>query len=287
MKYVISIVIACLAIGTVISGYFILSKNTGTGAQTSVQPTAEGTRITKMQGELVELKETLDRQSVSLQKLTEDNAANRAKITGLEQQLRNATAIIQALLLEKKGGEETAGSSESGPQSSNKTTALSATLLNQIASGEVFKDPQVAKAFQERVAEALKNIQQEEREAQRERFTQQMQQRLNRRIEDFATKQNLNDYQKQELVKALAEGNKQTMDLFTQVRDQKITLEQFTTQQDTIRKGVNASVQQVLSPQQYEEYKKVEPSILRGPMFGRGNRNQPPPPPTNPPAQNK
>jgi hypothetical protein len=273
MKTLIISIVCSIVITTAGVGYAVLSnKHEG---QNTLQPAAEVTvQLTKMQSEMAGLKETMAKQAASLQQLTVDNSAVRTKITELEQQLKNAAGIIQAILLEKKDGVEKAGSSETESVSSNNPNALSAALLNQISTGEVFKDPQVAKIFQEQVAQAMKNIQEEQRQTQAERFNEQAQQRIANRITDFAKKQNLSDYQQQELLKNITESNKQGMDLFTQLRDQKITQDEFNSQRDTIRKGIEEKAQQILLAPQYEEFKKSESSILSGPLFGGGGRNQ-------------
>ena len=267
-------------------GYFVISDRTKTAPSApqalSATPGLKA-EISKLQNETTELKDNLTKQYAFIQKMKEDSLADSARIAKLEKEFRDTMAIIQALLLDKN----LAGVDGSSKDKTERPVHLLDPLLNQIMSGEIFKDPQFAKVFQEQVAEAVKTIQENERKEEMEKFKEQLQQRLAKRIEDFAKTLNLNDYQQQEFTKVLSDSGSKTIDLFTQFREQKISAEEFRTKRETIRTESNEKVKQVLLPEQYEQYQKAELSLFRGimPGMGRGAGNQPPGGPTEQPPQ--
>ncbi|MBI4712963.1 MAG: hypothetical protein HY762_06665 [Planctomycetes bacterium] len=137
----------------------------------------------------------------------------------------------------------------------------------------MFQDPQFAEVFQQKVEEAIKNIQQKEREEQTARFNQQMQERLIRRIDEFAKSSNLNDYQKQELNRILSDGANKTLDLVGQVRADKISRDEFNAKREAVRVEADGQVKGILLPQQYEQFQKSEQSAsggFRSGMMGGG-----------------
>jgi hypothetical protein len=220
---------------------------------------ASAGQLENIQLQLNELKEIISKQSLFIQKLKEDILVASVKIVILEKKLQDTIAIIQASLLDKTSL-NTVGSSQ---QQEQKPVHLLDPLLNQVLSGELFSDPQFAKVFQEQVAEAVKNLQQKEREEQQKRFNEQLQQRLARRIEEFAKTLNLTEYQTQELSKSLTERGNKTIELFTKFRTQEISAEEFRTQRDTVRNETNEKIKSILLPDQYEQYLKAESNLSR------------------------
>jgi hypothetical protein len=217
------------------------------------------TKYLTIQNELVELKDILAKQLLFTQKLKEDNLSDSAKIINLEKKVQDMTAIVQASLLDNY----LAGNPDTKSAGKDQPVHLLDPLLNQIMSGELFKDPQFAKVFQEQVAEVVKNIQQKQREEQIEKFNEQLRQRLGKRIEDLAKSLNLNDYQQQEFSKILSERGNKTIELFSKFRVQELSAEEFRDKRETLRNEANEKVKQILLPQQYDQYKKVEPSFNR------------------------
>ena len=146
----------------------------------------------------------------------------------------------------------------------------------------VFQNPEFAKLFVGKVEEAIKIIEEKQRAEQVKRNAEQLQKRITQRIDEFAKAQNLNDYQKQELTKIISDRAAKSLELFAQMRQnsdsgQQLSPEQMRAQMDTIRTESNEKVKQVLLPNQYEEYQKVENSITgNGRGMGRGPGAQPP-----------
>ena len=283
MKY-FTIILGLLLVAAVgVLGYFVISdRNKPAPPVPQLLSDTPGLKaeIGKLQTENSELKDNLTKQYAFIQKLKEDSLADSARIVKLEKEFRDTMAIIQALLLDKN----LAGLDGSSKDKAERPVHLLDPLLNQILSGEIFKDPQFAKVFQEQVAEAVKTIQENERKEEIEKFKEQLQQRLAKRIEDFAKTLNLNEYQQQEFTKVLSDSGNKTIDLFSQFREQKISAEEFRTKRETVRTESNEKVKQVLLPEQYEQYQKAELSLFRGimPGMGRGGGNNPPqgtPPP--------
>lgn len=293
MKHILFILI----LATAILSYFVIDMKfinppDSSPVNKNIPMSAKATNIPKsspseLQNEVVQLKDALSNQSVFIQKLNEDRLSDSAKILELEKQLQIAMAIIQSRFLDNKSLAGVTGSSETKIDATDKMGLLSNPILTPILSGEIFKDPQFAKVFQKQVTEAVKTMQQKERKDQEEQAKEQMQQRLARRIDEFAKSANLNNYQQQEITKILSEGSNNSMDLLSRLRDQKISGEELRAKQESIRKESDEKIKLVLSSQQFEQYQKVESSILRGIMSGRQfggppSRNANPAPQTAP-----
>lgn len=284
MKYLTIIVGLLLVAAVSVLGYFVISdraKPAPSAPQQLSETPGLKLEISKLQNETAELKDNLAKQYAFIQKMKEDSLADSARIIKLEKEFRDTMAIIQALLLDKN----LAGVDNSSKDKTERPVHLLDPLLNQILSGEIFKDPQFAKVFQEQVAEAVKTIQENERKEEMGKFKEQLQQRLVKRIEEFSKTLNLNDYQQQEFTKILSDSGNKTIDLFTQFREQKISSEEFRTKRETVRTESNEKVKQVLLPEQFEQYQKSESTLFRGIMpggMGRGGDNQPPRPQEQP-----
>jgi len=269
MKYFIIIIVCVVIIGMGVAGYFFMIKkplsllpspqNDKMLSQTaSEEITSLKSQIAKLQRELNESKDILSKQSLFMQKLKEDILSDNARIINLEKK----GPIIAVNPSPQTKSEE----KEQPVRSSNP-------LLNQTLPSELFKDPQFTKVFQEQVAEALKDIQQKQREEQIERFNEQLRQGLSRRIDELSKSLNLNDYQKQEFSKILTERVDKTMELSSKLRTQELSPEEYRTQRESLRNEANEKVKQILLPQQYEQYQKAEPSVNR--RLLQGGRERP------------
>jgi predicted HicB family RNase H-like nuclease len=262
MKYLVIIiaVITLISAGSVAYLYLnpgYLGHSISDEKLTSGEAKDFSSHLNKLRDELVNLKDTLARQSLLIQKLKDDNILDKARIVNLERKL-------QPLPSENKGG-----SSISNTQTSSEAKINPFELPYQSFSPELFKDPQFAKLFHDQVNEVIKEIQKEERDEQTKQFTTQLQQRVTKRIEEFAKAQNLNDFQQQELNKIVADRINKSMELFTKMRSQEMEQQEFRTQTNTLRSESNEKVKQILLPQQYEEYQKIERQFNQG-MGGGG-----------------
>jgi uncharacterized membrane-anchored protein YhcB (DUF1043 family) len=282
MKYFTIIIGLLLAVAVGVLGYFVISDRTKP-VQSIPQPLSDTpglqAEISKLQNETAELKDNITKQYAFIQKVKEDSLTDNARIAKLEKEFRDTMSIIQALLLDKNPDGASRDKAE-------RPVHLLDPLLNQIMSGEIFKDPQFAKVFQEQVAEAVKTIQENERKEELGKFKEQLQQRLGKRIDDFAKTLSLNGYQQQEFTRILSENGAKTIDLFTQFREQQISAEEFRVKRETVRTESNDKVKQVLLPEQYEHYQKAELSLFRGIMPGMG-RDGGNPPQGTPPAETR
>ena len=235
--------------------------------------------LNKLQNELTNLKDTLAKQSLSIQELSRQSGIDRDRLVSLEKKL-------QSLVAENKGFK---------PQESPaEKTDLSGTPFQNF-SPELFNNPEFAKLFRDQVDQAMKDIQKKEEETRMARFSERIQQMVARRIEEFAKTQNLNDYQKQEVNKILSERINKSMELANQMRSDKIEPEDFRTKMETLRTESNEKVKGILLPEQYVEYQRIESEAMGGPGGGmrmdRGPRQQgqqgqqetPQQPPTPPP----
>lgn len=265
MKYLV-IVIAVLTLVSAGSvgylylnpGYFVHSTpNDKMSSQlTSDQAKDLNSRLNKLQNELANLKDTVARQSIILQELQ------------VESKLVSAGKRLQVL-----SSENTSGSNISNQQSLPDAKTNPAQLSYQGFSPELFNNPEFAKLFHDQVNQVVQDIQKEEQEARIQQMNAQMQQRIVRRIDEFAKAQNLNDYQKQELNKIVTDRFNKSMELFSQMRssENSVNPDEARTKMDTLRNESNAKVQQILLPQQYDEYKKIENQLSGG---GRGRMPQ-------------
>jgi len=257
MKYLL-ILVACIALASIgFTGYLYLNPECLLGSlpknQPSNQVSASGgneefnARIKQLQDELFNIRNIANQQALDIAKLT----ANNSRIDDIYRKLK----------------EFQAGSAE----------AFSGNF-----SPELFQNPEFAKLFVGKVEEAIKIIEEKQRAEQVKRNAEQLQKRITQRIDEFAKAQNLNDYQKQELTKIISDRAAKSLELFAQMRQnsdsgQQLSPEQMRAQMDTIRTESNEKVKQVLLPNQYEEYQKVENSITgNGRGMGRGPGAQPP-----------
>lgn len=266
MKYLV-VVIAVIALSSAgLLGYICLNPgfliHTGSSGNqiTSDELKNLDFRLNKLSNELTNLKDIINQQSLFIQKLKEDNLS-----TSLEKRIQSSG---------KQGSSDI-----SIPLTTSDQQADSSGLQHQTFSTELFNNPEFAKIFHDKVGEVIKDIQQKEREEQMKRFSEQIQQMLTKRIDDFAKAQNLNDYQKQELNRIVSERSTKTMELFSKMRNQEITFDKLRTDGESLRKESNEQVKQILLPQQYEEYSKIEEAFNRGGMMQPGQGNPPPPPP--------
>ena len=141
--------------------------------------------------------------------------------------------------------------------------------------------------FSDQVSQVIKDKEKQDRDVQMKRVSDWAQQTINKGLEDFASAQNLNDYQKQELNKIVSDRAAKTMELFAQMRSQELKPEEFRAKSEAIRNENNEKVKQVLLPEQYDEYVKMENQFTRGMEFGGmgGGMGRPAPAQGNTPAK--
>jgi hypothetical protein len=257
MKYLVIViaVVTLISAGSVAYLYlnpgYLVHSNEKTGGQlTSDQAKDLSSRLNKLQNDLTNLKDIFTRESLFIQQLKDDNILDKARIVNLEEKL-------QSLLSENKDD-----SSVSNPDT--KTNPLESSL--QSFPPELFNNPEFARLFHDQVNQVVKDIQKEERETLMNRFNEQEQQRTARRIDEFAKAQNLNDYQKQELNKIINERINKTM-VESSIMSSALNSEEHRTKMDTIKNESNEKVKQILLPQQYDEYKKIENRLVGGDMI--------------------
>jgi hypothetical protein len=222
-------------------------------------------RIGKLQTELMELKDNFAKQSIMVQQMKNDGLVDKARVMNLERK-------ILAFQAGNKGG------SSSTEEISPKGTQISPSELSyQSFSPELFNNPEFAKLFHDQVNQVIKDIQKEEQEARIQQANVQMQERMAKRIEDFAKAQNLNDFQKQEFTKILNEQISKSTELMTKMRNQELKQEDFRAQTTALRNESDEKIKQVLMPAQYDEYKKIANQFGQGGggMRGRAPGNRP------------
>jgi hypothetical protein len=269
MKYIIGL----LLFTTTMLGYFVIDmKFINPISNSNNNPVSIGKENipnqldSKSSDEVMGLRMELSKQSALTRKLEEDNLSYGNKIIILEKALKDNTAIMQSLLLANKSISGISGSSKETGEPAIKTAGQFNPVLDPILTGEIFDDPQFAKVFYEEVIQAFKEMQKKEREEQMAQAKIQMQQRIAKRIEEFAKTASLNDYQQKEMTKILSESSSKGMDLFSQMREENLSGEELRLKQESIRKEANEKIKMLVSPQQYEQYQKIEQSILRGGM---------------------
>ncbi|HLD36547.1 MAG TPA: hypothetical protein VJC37_07475 [Planctomycetota bacterium] len=278
MKYLL-ILVACIALASIgFTGYLYLNPECLLGSlpknQPSNQVSASGgneefnARIKQLQDELFNIRNIANQQALDIAKLT----ANNSRIDDIYRKLKE----IQAGL--PNAGKSGVANDPAAPE----FQAGSAEAFSGNFSPELFQNPEFAKLFVGKVEEAIKIIEEKQRAEQVKRNAEQLQKRITQRIDEFAKAQNLNDYQKQELTKIISDRAAKSLELSAQMRQnsdsgQQLSPEQMRAQMDTIRTESNEKVKQVLLPNQYEEYQKVENSITgNGRGMGRGPGAQPP-----------
>lgn len=288
MKYlmIITAVIALASAG--FTGYLYLNQaglagapgHTPTAIASPNAPAGEmaelTARVKQLQDELLALKKSVNQQANDMAQLT----ANNSRIDDFYKKLKELQAMLTG------PGKPGATGSQTGPE----FQAGAPGEFTGSFSPELFQNPEFAKLFVAQVESAIKQIEEKERAEQAKRITEQIQKRLAQRIEEFAKAQNLNDYQKQELSKILTDRVAKSQELFAQMRpgldsDQPSSPDQMRAQMETLRTESNEKVKQILLPNQYEEYQKIENRLTggrggggRGPG-GQGNQPAPAPAP--------
>ena len=286
MKYYIGIIAAALlsSVLTLFIGYFLLKPVTGVMATAAVgakpaslpasgEPQDFDSRIKKLQGQLDEAIDSLNKYSLFVQKLKEDGVSDSARVIALEKKFNDAIANVQAFLAENKEQVNVANQSlqaqleqidQVGPADGISDTAES--LISPTYSSGIFKDPAFAREFQKKVSETLNSIQQKQWQEQVKRINSQLQQMVNKNVDNFAKKQNLNDYQKTELNKILSDRNNQILDLYSKLHNNKVSPAAFIAGRNTAKNESNDKIRQILLPEQYGQYQKFEPSLSKTTM---------------------
>jgi len=279
MKNATLVIVAVITIIVVgIGGYLYLRQNYSAPVNSAdMQKMAEvqallNQQLGKLQNDISHFQEIISQQSMSIQQLREDNINANAQVVKLERKFDEAIAKLQQILA---GNNNFAGTPNLLSPSDSHTSLSEPSL--QGFSPELFKDPEFAKLFQDQVNQAIQDKEKKDREEQMSRFTDRIQEMVNRRVEEFAKAQNLNDFQKQELNKLVQERSSKTMELLAKMRTQDANPEDLRAQQNTLRSENNEKIKQVLLPEQYEEYLKIEAQFSRGGMMGGGGgaRNAP------------
>jgi hypothetical protein len=275
MKYLMIIVAGIAFASAGLTGYLYLNSGRLIDAPrqtpTTISPGAPSgemqelnSLIKQLQDELLNLRIAVNQQANDMAQLT----ANNSRIDDFYKKLKE----LQAMLT---------GAGKSGVSANPATPELQVSASGVFTgsfSPELFQNPEFAKLFVVQVEAAIKQIEEKQRAEQAKRIAEQIQKRMAQRIEEFAKAQNLNDYQKQELSKILADRVAKSQELFTQMRspnavtsdsDQPPSPEQMRTQMDTLRAESNEKVKQILLPNQYEEYQKIENRLTGGRGMGQ------------------
>jgi hypothetical protein len=294
MKYFIIIIAVVIIISAGVVGYFFIKhlpisqmhlvqdEKKSEQASTDELKTFNS-RLDKLQSELVEIKLIIAKQSLFIQKIKEDTISDSSKVISLEKKFQDAIENVRTFLSENKESpnpshqplqtqiEQTEQIDQPEDLSDSLESSLSSTY-----SSELFKDPNFTKEFKAKVAEVVKNIQQKQLESQMKLLNKQVQQMINKKTDYFAKKEYLNDYQKQELNNILSDRSNKVLDLFSKLRNQKILPEQFVSKRNAYRNESNEKIKQILLPQQYGQYQKIEPSLNQEMMDLLRQNNVPP-----------
>jgi len=133
-------------------------------------------------------------------------------------------------------------------------TKSSGELLSE--SEQVFNNPEFTKELNQRINEILEERREKQREKQRQRSAERRKQSLQRQIEVYAKKLNLNDYQKQEFGEVFKEKYTKSIKVTSQRRAGKINGDQMRVALGQIRKEYDDRLKYILSPDQYQQLKK-------------------------------
>ena len=273
MKYLLIIVGIIAFVSAGLTGYLYINPGFLADYQRNQSDTSDqiqelNARIKQLQDELFNVKNIANQQGLAIAKMT----VNNSRIDDFYAKLKEFQMSVP----------EQANPSAPSVQSSPEFQASLSKALAGTFTPEFFQNPEYAKLFVAKVEEAIKVIEEKQQEERVARMAEQAQKRIAQRIDEFAKAQNLNDYQKQELTKIISDRAAKSLELFAQMRQnsdsgQQLSPEQMRAQMDTIRTESNEKVKQVLLPNQYEEYQKVENSITgNGRGMGRGPGAQPP-----------
>lgn len=280
MKYfltgiiIIVIIIICITGFLYLNPSFFARENAQSDQQAiSAEQVKISERLNKLHSDINNLQDILSQQVLLIQKIEEENLYNSAQINSLDKKFQDTITRLQQIL----AGNQNFANAPGLLAPTEAQTNLHEPSY-QAFSPELFNNPEFARLFQEQVDQAVKETQKKEREEQMAQFTDRINEMIKDRLNEFAKAQNLNEYQQQELNRLVMERSAKTMELFTKMRTQEITGEEFRNQQTSIRNENNNKIKQVLLPEQYEEYSKIESQFSRGGMMmGGGGRNQPRP----------
>lgn len=224
-------------------------------------------RLDKLDKEVAEIIDAFNKQSLFVQKLKEDSLSDSARVINLERKFNEAIANVQTFLANNKELSDVSGQPPVAEleqvEQIDEGAEQPDSSLSPTYKSEIFKDPEFDKEFRDKVSEVVKNIQKKEWQDQLKRIQKQLQQTMAKNADDFAKKQFLNDYQKQELNKALFERSNKVLDLFSKLHDNKISSAVFVSKRNAYRNESNDKIKQILLPEQYKQYSKTEPSLSK------------------------
>lgn len=240
MKYFIIVIAILWAASTSVLGYFVMQQNKE--ITTVSGPSQPSNELTSIKSQIAQLQNEL---------------------TELKKTLSNQSLLIQTL--------------KSNPSTSSENP--------QPVYGELFKDPDFSKELQDRVEKVVKDAQRKQMAGIQKQIgeaTKQFQEMGKQMLDDFvgelSKELNLDAYQQQELSKILGDrANKTLTLLFMQFSPQKVSPEEFKSRQEVIKNESNEKVKQILLPEQYEKYQKVEsqfPEVGGGGWFKQIQRQQ-------------
>ena len=269
MKTVIFILLALSLIVNAIAGYLLIqSKSDNDSARDAVAlATAEkltgvADRLDRLERGFSEVKNMLIQQASDIRRLESDAAVASARTAMLKKKLDDNTPA---------GGLDQTDVSKAEPQYG----AFSA---------EIFNNPEFAKSFHDQVEQVMNDVEKKQEDEQSKLTTNRIMAQVSRWLTEFAKAQNLSEYQSQELTKLFNERANQTMELFSQLRNQQVKWDDVRVKTETIRNDSNEKIRQVLLPEQFSEYQKAEAQFTRGMRFGEtfGAVAQPQPPTLTP-----
>jgi len=275
MKYLIAIIIIVNAIFAILFGYLFIKPAPRTAPLDSKQISSVNlkdisARLDGLQKRIDELSEAFSKQSLFIQKTKEDNITDSARVITLENKFYEAVNNVQGFLTEEK---------QSSDQALLAQDKLMEQMDEQLTQSDLSPSPndppelttenepnEPNDKLNKRIANLVKNAQKKQWEEQSKRISKQLQQLTTRSINNFAVKNNLADYQKQAIVAEINAYSGNLLNLYSNLRDYKISSAAFASKRDAYREDIKNKLQQVLLPEQYNQYLKMEPALSKTAM---------------------
>jgi hypothetical protein len=257
MKYLYAIVIVITLVTVSLTGYFYFKTEASAGARaTETLAGLEVSRIEELNASISQLRADM----LALREQANQQALEIARFRINSDRMEDIRAALKGL--ESFSGRATA--SEPVPDAFGASTAgqpanAEAPVTNSALA--LFRNQEFAILFAARVEDIINLVEHKKLEEEFRKKVEEQHQRNNQRIEDFAKKQSLNDYQKTELIRIVADRLEQIRGLSAPVlygteSGTALTPEQLSEREAAIISDNNEKIKSILSIQQYEQYKK-------------------------------
>jgi len=256
MKYLFLLLVIICLVATGVFGYLVLSQKYA-GPASQNPPAANSSddisslkaQIAGFQEKIAKLEDLVVQQSLFAQSLKQENVEYGAKIVTLEKKFSQS---LSNLIAESKSMQLNQNQDIRNPPSMNN---------NPFNPNPIVRPP-VNQANEFNV-----DLIQRQKEEHMAKIQQQTQARITQGINEIAKVLFMTDYQKEEFTKLVGERKIKHAELFDQIQNKQMNVEDFRTKYEVLRTEYNDKIKGLITSQQYEQYQKEELAWNKKLMF--------------------